>query len=69
MNDTICVQSFINTILHSDHQVVLPEDQQHMAYIVNKLIAELMKYGLEINIWKTQWLSEVEENTLKQKAK
>lgn len=44
----------VYTILFADDQVVMAEDQQDMTYMLNKLIEEYTKWGLEVNTEKTQ---------------
>lgn len=38
------------TILFVDYQVILAEDLQDITYMIYKLVEELMKWGLEINV-------------------
>ena len=45
------------TILFADDQVVLAEDQQDLTYMINKLTEEYDKWGLQINMQKTQYMS------------
>jgi len=47
----------IHTILFADDQVVFAEDQQDMTYMLNKLIEEYRKWGLEVNTDKTQYMN------------
>lgn len=44
------------TILFADDQIVIAEDQQDMSYMLNKLIEEYNKWGLEVNTEKTQYM-------------
>ena len=46
----------IPTILFADDQVVFAEDQQDMVYMLNKLIEEFKKWGLQVNTEKTKYM-------------
>lgn len=46
----------IYTVLYADDQIVVAEDQQDMQYMLAKLTEEYNKWGLQLNMEKTQYM-------------
>lgn len=47
----------IQTLLFADDQVILAEDEEDAEYMLRKLVEEYEKWGLELNMEKTQYMT------------
>lgn len=50
-------EDFIYTLLFADDQLILAEDKEDVIYMIRKLIEEYVKWGLELNMDKTQYIA------------
>jgi hypothetical protein len=44
-------------LLFADDQVIVAQDTEDAEYMLRKLVEEYMKLGLQINFWKTEYLT------------
>ncbi|XP_072375573.1 uncharacterized protein [Diabrotica undecimpunctata] len=51
------------TLHYADDQIVISQDKENLKYMARKLMEEYKKWGLEVNLQKTQYLCIGGENT------